>query len=305
MLTQEEIAHIFIQTMQAHAEARPYDWAMLETAKYNNSITYEIFWLTCFIGLAGILASLAVAYYAYQLNKKQIDIATQQSKISKEQTEIAKKQSEIMEQQNNISLFDKQYELYSFLRKLHYFSGQQKIVLENLSVPQSIPSNQKVSIFVRIFPKLIKFTSLLSVHREFEDCHQKVYNKYREERKAIPINNKQVSDISNKLDYLKKSTDEYQRLFEDCHIELINTIAILDRIIILFELSKSSFDELRNIQNKLEDSFRDIHDEKISVEKYKEKIIELCSAIEVINIFDEMQAQINRVINRKKSIFPK
>ena len=99
-MTQEEIASIFIQTMQAHAEPRDYDWSIF------------------LVAIAGVIASLAVAYFAFQLNKKQIAIAITQSEISKEQTAIAKKQSEIMEQQNNIALLKYRLNVYVVINKV-------------------------------------------------------------------------------------------------------------------------------------------------------------------------------------------
>ncbi len=80
MLTHEEIANIFIQTMQAHADARPYDWAMY------------------YVGLGGIIASLVVAYYAYQLNKQQY---------------------ETLQQQNRIALFKERFKVYKWYKQLY------------------------------------------------------------------------------------------------------------------------------------------------------------------------------------------
>jgi len=129
MKRQTEINQL-IEAISAHAEPRDYD-----------------LWVFG-ISILGILASLSVAYFAYRLNKKQIEIAKKQSEISAEQTQIAQKQTEIMEQQNKIALFEKRHELYIFFRDFNTMIGilSPEIFIKNLHNPYTKYDNFMSSI---------------------------------------------------------------------------------------------------------------------------------------------------------------
>ena len=127
-----ETVNTITQAITAHAEPIYYDWLFLAVA------------------IASVFASVSVAYFAYQLNKKQIKIATTQSEISAEQTQIAKKQTEVMEQQNKIALFEKRLELYIFFS---HFNSMVKV----------IPLELFIEILDNTYTKYDKFMGILDV----------------------------------------------------------------------------------------------------------------------------------------------
>lgn len=101
-----------VNAINAHAGVRAYDV------------------LTIVVSMFSLLASILIATIAYELNKKQIEIANRQSEISKKQTEI-------MEQQNRIALFEKRF---------YYFKIYTNIILNIQSIEGKWTSQSKCKI---------------------------------------------------------------------------------------------------------------------------------------------------------------
>ncbi len=222
-----------------------------------------------FVGVCGVIASLLIVWSAFFLNNRQL------------------------EQQIKISFFRERNELYLFLQKLCYFASQQKINLKKYNIIGHDDKSKKFYMWLKIFPQVLKFTHLLRTQRDFED-EQKM--RYTNSRKCISDHEmSNVKKIISGIEYVSDSGLEFDRRFEDYHIELINTIGKITQIIRIFKLTDKNLQALQSITNGLEYSFRDIHDDNISIEQYKEKMIALLSELEILDIFIEMQTQIDFV----------
>ncbi len=151
----------------------------------------------------------------------------------------------------------------------------------------------KIAIWLKIFPKLLKFTPLLKIQRNFEDAYKNKHETLKENLSKENISN--VKKIIASIEYVNAAGNDFDRRYEDCHIELINTLSKIIQIVWLFKLNKKNLRALKNIHDRLQNSFRDIDNEAVTATEYKEKILQLCSDLEQLNIWNDIRKHIDLI----------
>lgn len=219
-MTQEEIVNKFIQTMQAHAEPRDYDWAILLVA----------------------IASIAVSGYAIWFTRR----------IYKKQTKISERQTEIAAQQNKIALFEKRYEVYSIystIKNTAELFNRDK-TLENVKIQCSNTGMKKFSFW---FFGIGIFVSE-SVRVSINDCFSEDF-KYNIED-DLKLRNTIIVEIAQCLSALEQIEFLYE-LDDEKREKLNQLIGNIKNFSEFGRVEKSKFGKLQSDLQKILDSFID------------------------------------------------